>query len=240
MGDHSMNGAFKSSYVSGSVSYHQSINEKHKIGLGFQISYANRSIDYSKLTFGEQFTSGGFDVTLPSGETALSNMKPFFSFGSGILFNSKSDNLNYNIGVSLFHINKPRQTFLKDGNEILPMRFNVNSDFEFKLNSKMVLVVNGCLQQQAKPAYVSIGGAIGYDISEYDVHSMLYAGGWFREGDSYYPYLGWSRGVVQIGFTYDITHSKQNQGPSIPRSFEMSLVIRQKRNAEGTIPCPWK
>lgn len=240
MGDRSMNGSFRSTYASISVGYHQALNENSSIGAGFQTAYANRTIDYSKLTFAEQFTSGGFDVTLPSGEIALSNMKPFFTIGTGLLYNIKKDNFNLDAGISLFHINKPKQTFLKDGNEILPMRLNLNANLEYMWSQDVVLMVNACYQQQAKPAYFTIGGALGFDISEYDVKSMLYAGGWFREGDSYYPYVGWSRGVLQVGFTYDITCSKQIQGPYVPKSFEMSVVIRNKNSSEGVIPCPWK
>ncbi len=242
MSDQSMNGAFRSVYISSSLAYHTQLNDNHRIGIGFQGAYGNRNIDYSKLRFGEQFTSGGFDVTLPNGEIAIANMKPFFSIGAGFLYNYSTDFFNLDMGFAGFHLNSPQQTFLKDGNEILPMRFIGHMNMEYKVSDVIVMNVNGCYQRQAKPSYFSIGGTVGMNISDGDGTSVLYGGGWFREGDSFYPYVGWLKGNVQVGFTYDITHSKQNEGPSIPRSFEMSIVYKFKKDKENTygIPCPWK
>lgn len=240
MSDQSMNGSFRSVYLSGSLAYHTQLSDKSRFGMGFQGTYANRRIDYSKLTFGEQFTSGGFDVNLPTGENAISNMKPFFSAGAGLLYNYSTEILNIDAGVAAFHLNKPKQTFLDNGNEILPIRYLAHANLEYKASDLMLFGVNTCFQQQAKPAYFAIGGSVGMDLSAGDGSSVIYGGGWFREGDSFYPYAGWLINNVQIGFSYDITHSKQDQGPSIPKSFEMSIVIKQKTTKAGVIPCPWK
>lgn len=240
MSDQSMNGAYRSMYLTGSLSYQVQLSDFSRLGIGFQGNYANRKIDYDKLVFGEQFTSGGFDVTLPSGETAISNMKPYFSIGTGFLFNYNKENFNLDIGLSAFHLNKPKQSFLIDGNEFLPVRYVSHVNMEFKLSDALVLDVNNVVMQQAKPAYFAVGGALGRDISVGDGISVFYAGGWFREGDSFYPYLGWLKGNLQIGLTYDITHSKQIQGPSVPKTFELSVVIKNNKLHPGTIPCPWK
>jgi type IX secretion system PorP/SprF family membrane protein len=84
--DQSMNGAFKSIYAGMGLAYHIHLNENHQLGLGMQASYGQRKLDYSQLTFGEQFSSGGFDITLPSGETTLSNMRPYISLAAGMLY----------------------------------------------------------------------------------------------------------------------------------------------------------
>ena len=240
MSDQSMNGAFKSIYATGSLAYQMQVSEKSRLGIGFQGNYANRRIDYDRLVFGEQFTSGGFDVTLPTGEIAIASMKPYFSVGAGLLYNYKKENFNLDFGMAAFHLNRPKQSFLLDGNELLPIRYVAHLNMEFKLSDGLVLDFNNIFQQQAKPAYFATGGALGKDISSGDGVSVFYAGGWFREGDSFYPYLGWLKGNVQVGLTYDVTHSKQNQGPSVPRSFELSIVIKNNQLHPGMIPCPWK
>jgi len=43
---------------------------------------------------------------------------------------------------------------------------------------------------------------------------------------------------LQIGLSYDITDSKQNQGPSNPRTIELSLVITSNSIGAGIPPCP--
>ncbi len=239
--DQSMYGAFKSTYALGTVAYHAHLTENQTIGLGIQAMYANRTIDYSRLTFGEQFTSGGFDVTLPSGEKTLIDKNSYLSLSAGLLYTFNNDVFNVNAGFSAFHLNKPKQTFLKDPKQILPIRYVAHINTEFYASDRLSVNLNGCYQEQALPAYFAIGGALGWDANP-EKTSTLYAGAWFREGDSFYPYAGWLINNVQVGFSYDITHSKQDLGPSVPRSFEVSLVITKKDDPERRLGtgCPNK
>jgi type IX secretion system PorP/SprF family membrane protein len=240
MSDQSMFGAFRSSYAIGTLAYKAKLSEEQSISLGMHGMYGNRRIDYSRLTFGEQFTSGGFDASFPSGEQALSSMKSFFSLGAGLLYNYQTENLNVEVGASAFHLNNPKQTFLNDPTQIIPKRYLAHANVQYPLTEFVTMNFNTCYQIQALPAYFSVGGAVGIDLTG-KKNSILFAGGWFREGDSFYPYLGWSVGLVQVGFSYDVTHSKQNLGPSIPRSFEMSFVVSQKSdpNRRLHVGCPW-
>lgn len=243
MYDQSMFGAFKSNYVMATMGYHARLSDYHSIGLGVQGLYGNRRIDYSRLTFGEQFSSGGFDVTLPSGETALSSLKPYFSLNAGLLFNYSRENFNLDLGGSIYHLNKPRQSFLKDENQILPMRYVLHANAEYGLSDYVTAHINGIYMEQELPAYFSLGGALGFDISNGNKSHILYGGAWFREGDSFYPYMGMKVNNLQIGFSYDVTHSQQNLGPSIPRTMEVSLVITNNLEKKGQIGCPfspWK
>ena len=114
MADQSMDGAFKSVYASGGLAYHQQMGDHHRLGVGLQTTYGSRRLDYSRLTFGEQFTSGGFNISLPTGETALSGMKPYFSVSAGLLYSYSSEFLNADLGVAGFHLNKTMQTFIND------------------------------------------------------------------------------------------------------------------------------
>jgi type IX secretion system PorP/SprF family membrane protein len=239
MSDQSMFGAFKSSYIVGTLSYKAKLTEEQSLSFGAHGMYGDRNIDYSRLTFGEQFTSGGFDASFPSGEQAFSSMKSFFSLGAGLLYSYQIPEINIGVGVSAFHLNSPKQTFLNDPTQIIPKRYLAHSYLEYPISQLVSLNLNAFYQIQALPSYFSFGGALGYDLTG-DKNSILYAGGWFREGDSFYPYLGWSVGLVQIGFSYDVTHSKQNLGPSVPRSFEMSFIIRQKSdpNKKLGVGCP--
>jgi type IX secretion system PorP/SprF family membrane protein len=240
--DQSMYGAFKSTYAIGTLAYKAFLTNEQSISIGMHGMYGNRVIDYSRLTFGEQFTSGGFDASFPSGEQALSTMKPFFSLGAGLLYSYSTDELNIEVGAAAYHLNSPKQSFLNDPSQIVPKRYVAHANIEYPVSDLLSLNFNSCYQIQALPSYFSIGGALGFDLTG-EKNSVLFAGGWFREGDSFYPYLGWNIGMVQIGFTYDVTHSKQNLGPSIPRSFEMSFAVRQKsdpdRKTGVSCPRPW-
>jgi hypothetical protein len=244
MYDHSMFSAFKSNYVVANAGYHVFLNPNSSIGIGFHGMYANRRIDYSALTFGEQFTSiNGFDAAALNGESTLTQPKPYFSLGSGVLYNyNNAMDFEFSAGASIFHVNKPKQSFLGDKDWVIPMRYVAHSELNYQINQNLVMNLNGIFQYQSKPSYFSVGGALGMDISGGYGTSLFYAGGWFREGDAFYPYVGLEVGKVQLGFTYDITHSKQIQGPSIPQTFEMSFIIRGEPEDEQIqrISCPWR
>jgi len=240
MSDQTMSGAFKSIYAGGSAAYHQQISPRSRIAAGFQLSYGSRRIDYSQLTFGEQFTSGGFDISLPTGEIALQSMKPFYSIGAGILYNYKTETINIDAGIANFDINRPKQTFINDNKQFLKPRYVLHYNMEYNSYGGWLWSFNSIFHLQSVQNYFSLGAAAGLDLSNGEREHILFGGLWFREGDAFYPYLGLQIGAMQFGLSYDVTVSKQNKGPYNPRSFELSFVLRQGRKTPNAIPCPWK
>jgi type IX secretion system PorP/SprF family membrane protein len=236
--DNSLGGAYKSNYASANLAYHMRISKFSKIGAGIISQLVSRTLDISALTFGSQFTSGGFDVSLPSGETALNNMIPFVSLGSGFLYQYERDKLGFNLGVSAYNLNRPRQTFFSDPSEYLPIRYASNFNFQYAPSARILLGFNSIFQIQKRQSYFSFGGSLGLDIN-WDRNYIMYFGAWYRSNDAITPYWGFQIGNTQLGISYDVTTSKQNFGPSIPRAVEFSLVIRQKSKIPGIIPCPW-
>jgi len=240
MNDQSMNGAFKSIYAGGSIAYHLNISEQSRLSAGFQANYGHRRLDYAKLTFGEQFTSGGFDLSLPTGETALQSMKPFFSLGGGILYNFHNETINLDAGISSFDINEPKQSFMNDDRQSLKRRYVFHYNMEFDSYGNLLWNINTIFHLQNVQNYFAIGGGFGYDLTDGMRDNIFFAGAWFREGDAIYPYAGLQIGSFQFGLSYDVTVSKQNKGPVNPRSFELSFIIRQAKKIPHQIPCPWK
>ncbi|MBY0480432.1 MAG: PorP/SprF family type IX secretion system membrane protein [Chitinophagaceae bacterium] len=239
MTDESLQGAFRSTYASSSLAYQVKLDEYHHLGVGVQALFGNRFIDFSRLSFGEQFTSGGFDLALPSGETALANMKPFLSVGAGLLYSyNNKDNLNIDFGVAGFNLNQPRQTFLKDIREFLPASYVAHFNMEYVLSDRFLMSVNSIYKQQAVQNYFTFGGALGMEFSGGAQTHYLFAGLYFRKGDALYPYMGLQINNFQMGLSYDITTSSQVKGPVAPHSFEFSLVLKQPSKTPGAIPCP--
>jgi hypothetical protein len=66
---------------------------------------------------------------------------------------------------------------------------------------------------------------------------------YFKVADSFYPFAGYLFNNIQFGLSYDITHSKQNKGPYVPQSAELSIVIKNTKSKHKGVPCPisiWK
>ena len=243
MNDQTMNGAFRSNYASLSMAYHLQLSLNHSVAAGFQGAYGHRRIDFGGLSAGNQFTGRGFDLSIPNGETQLSPMKPFFAIASGLLYTYKgySGDLLIDAGYAAYDINRPNQSFLNDASNVMNVRhvgyFNLQG---YPASSeKLFCQFSGIFHLQAVQNYFSVGGALGYNLSP-DWEKMFMLGCWFREGDALYPYVGYAIKNFQVGLNYDITISKQNLGPSNPRSLELSFVYTGKFHRSNYWDCPQK
>jgi type IX secretion system PorP/SprF family membrane protein len=242
MYDRAMGGVVKSTYMSLNISYRVKLTDgkyKHRLGAGFGSIYGHRRIDFTGIDFEEQFTGYGFNTNLPTGETSLSSMKPYFSVSTGLLYSITSENSNFDLGVSAFHVNKPKQTFLKDENQYLPMRKVVHSNFETLLSESLVLNLNAVYQSQSTAEYYSFGGALGYYLPYYN-DLMLNAGIWYWSKNAVIPYVGLAYKDYQFGLSYDVTVSKLRQANDKPNTYELSLIVRGRNKPSFVIPCPWK
>jgi type IX secretion system PorP/SprF family membrane protein len=244
MYDYAMYGIVKSTYASINLSYNIRLAEDdygnmHRLGIGFGGIYGRRFVDYSRLNFQEQFVGNGFNTNLPTGEAALSNMKPYFSSSAGLVYSYVTEKSNVDVGVAVFHLNKPKQTFLADPNEYLPMRKVAHANFETFLNDRVILNTNGIYQYQGGASYFSIGGGLGYYLED-DGSTILNGGLWYWSKNAVIPYVGIAYGDFQFGLSYDVTVSKLAAATQRPNTWELSLILRGKNKPSGIIPCPWK
>lgn len=242
MYDQAMAGVQKSTYASLNFTYSKVLSEgptKHSIGVGFGVTNGRRVIDYKRLDFQDQFTGYGFNTNLPTGEAALSNMKPYYSVSSGMTYSIKGEKSNLDFGVAGYHLNKPRQTFLEDENEIVPIRKVVHANYEKFLSDRTVLNVNAVGQLQGQARYYSFGAALGHYID--DQEDLILNGGlWYWSNNAIVPYFGLMVKNVQFGLSYDATVSKLRKTRSMAKTIELSIIIRGQKKSSGNIPCPWK
>ncbi|GAO45508.1 PorP/SprF family type IX secretion system membrane protein [Flavihumibacter petaseus] len=247
MYDKVMDGVLKSSYASLNVNYNIQVAgddySSHHVGLGFGGIYGNRRMDFSRLIFGNQFNGTTFDKNLPTGESSLAQMKPYFSTSVGMLYSYNTEYANVDVGGSAFHINKPKQTFVQDENQVLPVRYVGYANYQQLLSNILVLNANAIYQQQSTTSYFSIGGALGYYLSDpEETDDIIVNGGlWYWSKNAIIPYVGLVYKKFQVGITYDITISKLSAGTKRPTTFELSLILRGDREKQrGVIYCPWK
>ena len=243
MFDRAMSGVVKSTYASLNLSYNIKLSEtqyyKERLGIGFGAIYGTRNMDFSRVDFEEQFTGYGFNRNLPTGESALSNMKSYVSASAGITYSASNEKSNFDMGVAAFHLNKPRQTFLKDDKEFLAMRKVAHANFETFINERAVFNTNAIYQFQKEANYFSIGAAMGYYLGN-TAETMVTAGLWYWSKNALIPYVGFTYKDFQFGVSYDITTSKLNQAARKPSSWELSIILRGVKKPTGVIPCPWK
>lgn len=231
MSDRSMRGAFKSNYLTATASYHVQVDQDgyKSLGAGLMASYGDRRLDFMNQSFDAQFASGGFNLSLPTGESALKNLEPFMTVGAGLLYrfdNHESGDF-FDIGASVFHLNKPRQSALGDENQYIPIRYSAQISWQKYLNETSILNLRGLYQNQASVEYMLAGFSYAKLIGRNK--DMVGAGLWYRSSDAISPYIFMEISKVQVGISYDVTISDLNKAPTPVRSYEFSLQWRLGR-----------
>lgn len=253
MADNTFSGILKSNYGGITLAYHQQIGGdatgESTLGIGFGAVYGNKQLNFNELNFESQFVSNGFNTNLPTGENGLFSMQPFVSLNTGILYALSTEKSNFDFGVAAYHFNKPKQTFLKDDLQVIPMRYVAHTSYDYQLNENATLSLNAMYQQQASLNYWVVGGNVAKSLID-DNSRTLNLGLWYRNKDALYPYIGFGIDDFQFGLSYDVTISKLNQAPKAPSSWELSISYRERKNASNSngnggsyssrVKCPWK
>jgi type IX secretion system PorP/SprF family membrane protein len=207
------------------------------IGIGVQATLARNNIDFSRVTFANQYTGGGFDLNVPSGETINSQSISYVDLNAGLLYNYKDENNNqFSLGASMYHILGPRLSFFSGNNGSLQRRYTVHLGANLNAGANDQFFFSGHIMQQAGASEMVIGGAYGFDLGEADAN--LYLGAWLRVKDAFYPYIGLRSANWQAGFSYDITQSDLKQVKRFNSSSELSVMYFFNGGAgRKGIPC---
>jgi type IX secretion system PorP/SprF family membrane protein len=229
MNDRSMKGTLSGNSVSVTAAYHITLDEagRTSLGAGLMGTYMNRRIDLAALTFDEQFSSGGFLQSLPTGEAALQQLKPYVTVGAGLLFlyNAPESGTFFELGASGFHFSKPQQTVLKDENQYVPIRYSLQASLQKYLGDRGILNLRFLYQTQAAVEYLTGGGTIGLGFGG-EMTNVVGAGLFYRSQDAVTPYLYVEYDQLMLGLSYDATVSGLKQAARPIRSMEFSLQWR--------------
>ncbi|MBS1496068.1 MAG: PorP/SprF family type IX secretion system membrane protein [Bacteroidetes bacterium] len=241
--DASANNQLKLNYGSLSVSYHKALDEDgyNTIGAGFQGTYSSMVLDISKLLFEDNLTQNGFDpVARPTSETfANGTNQNYFDVNAGILYSGSSNGYNnYYLGVSMYHINKPRVSF-KDKNWYLNGRFTVHGGVTLPLSDVVSVNASAIQQIQNKASETTIGAALELNANnDQNNPTNVYIGSWLRINDAIIPYLGLEFNGLRIGASYDVNVSSLKAATGSRGGSEFSIIYIKRPAQRKGIPCP--
>lgn len=245
MTDRTANGVLNSNYISLSTSYHKGLDEDgfHQLGFGFQGTYGSKRLDGSQLKFENELALDG-TWTLPSNETVDGRNVNInlFDFNAGVLYSGSSNgNNNFYIGASMYHINRPKESFFGSGYYTLNPRLTVHGGGYFPIGETTTLHLSGLYSQQAGANEVVVGGAVAFNLNTGDAETPtnFYAGSWLRYNDAIIPYLGLEWSDFRFGLTYDVNYSSLKVGSQSRGGIEVSLIyIKKAPSGRKSIPCP--
>jgi type IX secretion system PorP/SprF family membrane protein len=229
--DKAGNGVLKNTFYGLSVAYHKGLDENgyNQIGAGFQGTYVNKRLDVSELKFPDQLTPLGF--TNPTNEVFLNNQVnvSYFDLNAGFIFNGSTNGYNnYYIGASMYHINRPKESFM-GGDFVLNPRVTIQAGGKIPVGTYNYLHLAGNHSVQAKAHNTMIGGAFSLNVNNDDENpTNVFLGSWYRFQDAIIPYLGLEFGEWHFGASYDVNISSLKAASNSRGGVEISLIYIKK------------
>lgn len=234
-------------------SYMVRIDRNWVVRAGLNFGFNSRSLDESKLIFGDQLILGSkhrpptHDDQL--GRSFTSN---YFDIGSGVFLYSQ----RYWLGFAASHLNKPDQS-ISSNKSALPIKYNIHGGARIPLYSgpikkaKIAAVAPSFL-------YKAQGRFDQLDLGVNFYYEPMMLGLWYRgipvqkqaenfiNQDAIVVLFGFKYDDFSIGYSYDLTVSKL--GPSTGGAHELSLSYeifsssnskkKRPKRKDMFMPCP--
>ena len=166
--DKSGSGGLQNTTVGFSFAYHKAFgrDKLQHISIGAQADLVQKSIDFSKMTFEEQYnlTTGQFIPGMSNGEPIKTNSISYPDFNTGLMYSGQiKEHTNAYIGASYYHLTQPVESFLNDKiSHPIHSRYSAYMGASFDLNEKTLLYANALYQSQESATEVVLGAAAGF------------------------------------------------------------------------------
>ena len=214
-----------------SLAYHKFLgaNADKSLSVGFQGGYTQKSIDLSRLYFGDEFMNGGYNPGTSSEWNNLNNGVNYFTMNAGINWaHSVSQNFGYSLGVSGMNINQPQESLeKKEHSEVgLGMRLGVQAGAIGYLNDKFSIRPAILYQSQATATEVIAGNEFNFMVGDAEVRSFatsVFAGVWYRTDDALMVSAGIEWKGWRFGASYDYNTSTLKNASNGNGGFELAI-----------------
>ncbi|MEO8860369.1 MAG: PorP/SprF family type IX secretion system membrane protein [Ginsengibacter sp.] len=204
-------GSLTSTKAYASIAYHQELGLSSLLTAGFNVGWANKRIDQSKLTFPDQFDGKFFDATLPTSVTLINNNISYFDLQVGMNYAYfPTQDVYINAGYSIHHVNRPKETFFEDiADDQISIRQIAFLNGIFKVSDNVIINPNIYYTTQATARELVLGLNASYNLSEHGEKQII-AGLYYRYQDAVIPMIGLEVNNIRFTFSYDVTTSSLN------------------------------
>ncbi|WP_143305003.1 PorP/SprF family type IX secretion system membrane protein [Chitinophaga vietnamensis] len=206
-----------------SIAYHQLLGQSSLLSLGFNAGSANKRVDITKLTFGDQWNGKFFDAAVPTAEPFAQTSINYFDLQVGMNYAYfPTDNIYINAGASVQHVNTPRETFYAGDNKV-PRRFIGFLNASLKMSDKVIINPAAYYTKQANTSEFMVGLNAAYNLSG-DGQKQGFGGIYYRGADAAVFLVGYQISNVKMMFSYDVTTSSLASANSRRGAYEIGII----------------
>lgn len=227
--DQAGQGTIKTTNISAIYSYQQPLNRRVSIAAGFQATYAQKVVDWDKLTFGDMIDPKRGFIN-PTDEVPGPGVARNLDISSGILVYTKK----FFAGFAAHHLTEPDE-YLEIGPSPLPMKYTAHAGWVIPISSRDAessISPNILFQKQQNFQQLNLG--------MYFTRGSLVGGLWYRNQDAFIVLLGIQKDLWKIGYSYDLTTSKLTNKTAGSHEVSLGLQLKCKKRPPKFRPaiCP--
>lgn len=224
----------KTTRVSAIYSYQLKVNRKFSVRTGVEATFFQKSLDWSKLTFGDMIDDRrGF--VYQTGDVPRGGSRSGIDVSAGILGFSDM----FFFGFAAHHLSQPDESLIKGASK-LPMKLTGHA-------GAIIPLAGGASKYQEKDALISPNILFRQQEKFTQLNMGLYVkkgplvgGVWYRNKDAFITLVGLQTEAFKIGYSYDLTISKLSivTGGAHEISMTINFRCKPKRRTFRTISCP--
>lgn len=197
---------------------------------GLQAGFVSNSTDLTKQTFPAQwnYQLGMIDPSASNLETSLRRSHNYLDLNWGIYGERNFGKIKTSAGLSLNHLNRPKDTYFQVETEKRRVRKIFHAAVTVPITSIFDLQPKLQWMWTTNANEYLFGSNLDYKTN-HPLITKLWIGSYFRHGvirnlDAFYPVVGLSYKRFDFGLSYDINISELSQNVKRVKSFEFSLI----------------
>jgi type IX secretion system PorP/SprF family membrane protein len=191
------------------------------LALGISSTLITRTIDASKLTFGDQFNSGRLFNT--TSLEVINAVPSKFSSNVGILYTLSNDQTFFQLGGSLFYINR---SSIEQALEKFEQSYQTIAqlNFEKRVWENNTIAFHANYQNRFESEFIYAGAVFSIPMnSKRENFDRFYIGCFYRTKDATIPYVGLMYKKYKFGLSYDIYQPNMSISSLRPHTFEFTI-----------------
>ena len=223
-GDSKLTTTMLNAFVSKKISIKN--DPTHSLSLGLGLGFTSMSIDYSDLTYDNQWTGLINNPSLESGEAFSRDSRAYMNLHFGVVYSKKiNDKARLRSGFSMFNLTSPKQSWFDQGFVRLNQRFNIHVNVDYKINDLWAVEPMLLFMSQGKFKEFDLGGRAHYVLeSKPWMYRSIYGGIVGRTKDAGYILAGLRYDNWDIGISYDINTSNLKPASNGRGGFEVGVI----------------
>lgn len=210
---------------------HKALSPNLYASVGGGLTYVQKSIDFGRLYFHNQWNEIAFDASSDNLENLIGSQLNYvdLQLGGFATYTPTNKAWSVNAGMSAWHVNQPKVSFLSGGENRLGVRYIAHLNTTIAATEQVSIEPALYFTTQKKAAEWVAGSNIVWTLAKggtaYKPQPVRgYAGIWYRYADALSPLVGVELRGYRILLSYDVNVSPLRVATQLRGGLELSLV----------------